>query len=209
MATYPGAIKLQRDRCFSEISSRSDLLARARTNLGVTPATNGTITTSTVVSPAITGTAGSGFVRALQANFTEDATSVTHTATFPIPAGATLVDIIVHNSVLWTDSSATLKVGDTADDDGYFIGVEMDTTDLVPGEQLRISESSLWGGKEGAYLVAASGRRGPTSSNFGGYYAAGSNILATISVSTPSGTAGRSSVVVLYTLGQVVAPVLA
>lgn len=35
MATYPGAIKLQRDRCFSEITSRSDLKARALTNLGV------------------------------------------------------------------------------------------------------------------------------------------------------------------------------
>lgn len=162
-----------------------------------------------ITSPAIQGTAGTGFVIAKQVPFVEDATSVTHTATIPIPAGAELIDIIVDNAVLWTDASATLKIGDTADDDGYFIGVELDATDLLVGEQLRMSQSTLWGGKEGAYLVAATGRRGPTSANFGGHYTAGSNILATISVTTPSGTAGRTFVTVLYATGDIVSPVLA
>ena len=164
---------------------------------------------NSIVSPVITGSAGTGYPIVKQVLFTEDATSVTHTATIPIPAGAELIDIIVDAQALWTDSSATLKIGDTADDDGYFIGVELDATDLLVGEQLRMSHSTLWGGKEGAYLVSATGRRGPTSSNFGGRYVAGSNILATVSVSTPSGTAGRTWVTVIYAVGESIAPVLA
>ncbi len=141
--------------------------------------------------------------------FTEDATSVTHTVTIPIPAGAILHEIQVDAGVLWTDSSATLKVGDTADDDGYFIGVNLAATDLLVNEQLRISNSTLWGGKNGAYLVAATGQRGPTTTNFGGYYAAGSNITGIVSVTTPSGTAGRTKMTVWYSVGNVNAPVLA
>lgn len=209
MATYKGAIKLQRDRCFSEISTHSDLLTKALTNLGVTPATNGTITTASVVSPAITGTAGSGFVRTMQASFVEDATSLTHTATFPIPAGATLVDIIVDAGALWTGGTAALTVGDTASANGYFVSTDLKATDLLVGEQLRASNSTLWGGKNGAYLVSATGQRGPTSSNFGGKYVAGSNIVAVVTVTTPATVAGRTFITVMYSLGEVIAPVKA
>lgn len=209
MATYKGAIKLQRDRCLSEISAHADLLATTLTNLGVTTSTNGSQTTPAIASPAITGAAGSGFVRALQASFVEDATSLTHTATFPIPAGATLVDIIVDAGALWTGGTASLTVGDTASANGYFTATNLKATDLLVGEQLRASNASLWGGVNGSYLVSATGRRGPVSSNFGGKYVAGSNIVAVVTVTTPATTAGRTYVTVLYSLGEVVAPVLA
>lgn len=142
------------------------------------------------------------------ASFVEDATTTVHTVTIPIPAGATLHDIQVDAGVLWTDSSASLDVGDTADPNGYFAAANLNATDLLVGEQLRLSNSTLWGGKNGAYLVAATGQRGAATGNFGGKYVAGSNIIATVTVSSPSGTAGRTYITVWYSVGNVVVPVL-
>jgi hypothetical protein len=141
--------------------------------------------------------------------FTEDATSTTHTATCPIPAGAILHGIEVLNEVLWGAASASLKVGDTADDDGYFVGVDCKATDLVVGEVLDTQSSTLWGGKEGAYLVAATGRRGPTSANFSKYYKAGSNITGIMTVGTPAVTTGRTHMIVKYSVPSAEAAVAA
>lgn len=209
MATYKGAIKLQRDRCFSEISTHSDLLTKALTNLGVTPATSGTLTTPAIASPTVTGTAGSGVVFSKQVNFVEDATSLTHTASITLPAGSTLINIIIDQGVLWGASAASLSVGDTASGTGYFSGVNLKATDLLVGEQLNITNSENWGGKQGAYLVAATGRKGPTSSNFGCKYVAGSNIVAVVTVTTPAVTTGRTYMTVLWTVGQTATVVLA
>jgi hypothetical protein len=98
-----------------------------------------------------------------------------------------------------------MKVGDTVDDDGYFTGINLKATDLLVGEVLSIADSTNWGGKNGAYLVAATGQRGPVATNFGTYYAAGSNILGTVTVGTPATTAGRTFMKVVYSLGTVVA----
>lgn len=140
--------------------------------------------------------------------FAETATGTSHVATIPIPAGSVLHNILVIPEVLWGAGTAVMKVGDTADDDGYFTGINLKATDLLVGEVLDTSSSGLWGGKEGAYMVAATGRRGPTTGNFGPYYAAGSNIVATITVGTPAVTTGRTVLVVNYSLGATVAPVV-
>lgn len=145
-----------------------------------------------------------GFVTKM-VTFTEDATSTSHVGTIPLPAGAWLQNIQVLNEALWGAASAVLKVGDTADDDGYFTGVDCKATDLLVGEVLDTTPSTSWGGKEGAYLVAATGRRGPTSSNFAKYYKAGSNIIATMTVGTPAATTGRTYVLVTYSIGQNIA----
>jgi hypothetical protein len=137
--------------------------------------------------------------------FTENATSTTHTGSVVLPAGAWLHNIQVLSSVLWTGGTATMKVGDTADDDGYFVGIDLKATDLLVGEVLDTSPSTSWGGKEGAYLVAASGRRGPTASNFAKYYAAGSSITGVVTVGTPATTAGRTFMAVTYSVGEVIA----
>lgn len=140
--------------------------------------------------------------------FAETATGTSHVATIPIPAGAILHGIRVIPEVLWGAGAAVLKVGDTADDDGYFTGVNLKATDALVGEVLDTTHSTLWGGKEGAYLVAATGRRGPTTGNFGSYYAAGSNIVATITVTTPAVTTGRTVLVASYSLGTTITPVV-
>lgn len=139
--------------------------------------------------------------------FTEDETSTSHVGTVAIPAGAVLHNIQVMSGALWAAGTATMKVGDTADDDGYFIGVNLKATDLLVGEVLDTSPSTSWGGKEGAYLVAATGRRGPTTSNFAKYYAAGSNIIGTVTVGTPGSTQGRTYMVVTYSVGENIAAV--
>jgi len=64
----------------------------------------------------------------------------TYTGTVVIPAGATLIDVIVHADALWTaGTSATLIVGDTVDDDGIYTAVDLKATDLLAAESLSIA----------------------------------------------------------------------
>lgn len=186
-----------------------------------------TLTTPTITSPTITGTtsigtgatltgpsivapSGSGSTGMLITKtclLTENGAATSYTATIPIPAGATIQSITVIAQALWNGTSATGKVGDTASDNGYFTGINLKATDLLVGEILSVRESTLWGGKEGAYLVAATGRRGPTSSNFGLYYAAGSNITMIVTPGAADGSAGRTLFQVTYSVGEVLAQV--
>ncbi len=147
-----------------------------------------------------------GTICALQANIVESTIGAagTHSASFVIPAGAVLLDILVTQEAVWDDGSgAAMVIGDAADADGYFASTNVKATDLVVGEVLSMMQGSIdtdgmWGGKQGAYLVAATGRRGPVSGNFGIYQTAGSTITATVTVSDGDGTAGKTRVVVLY-----------
>lgn len=159
-------------------------------------------------TPILPNSGAAGQMITKMVTFTENATNTIHTGTVAIPAGAILHNIQVNNSVLWGAASAAMDVGDTADPNGYFAAIDLKATDLLVGEVLDTSPSTSWGGKEGAYLVAATGRRGPTSSNFGKYYAAGSNILGVITVGTPGSTAGRTQMVVTYSVGEVIPAVV-
>jgi len=176
--------------------------------------TNKTLTAPTQASPVITGDAGTGVVFSKTVLFTEDATSVTHTGTVTIPAGATLLDIYVVPEVLWTDASAAIVVGDANSANGWFTSTNLAATDLVLGERLQASQAvatdgSYGGGKEGAYLTTA-GRFGQQSTNMiGGYCPTAYSVIGVVSVTTPSGTAGRTRMTVLWTVGETVAPVLA
>lgn len=170
--------------------------------------TGGSVSGQTQTAPVISAPSGSGFLVTKSVLFSETAAGLSHVGTIPIPAGAVICDIRVIAQALWGAAAAVLKVGDTADDDGYFTGVDLKATDLLVGEVLSALESSLWGGKEGAYLVAATGRRGPTSSNFGQYYVAGSNLIGTVTVTTPTPTTGRTLLQVTYSIGEVIAPVV-
>lgn len=166
-----------------------------------------TLTNKTLTSPVINGASGAGAVVTLAGVLTENGAATSYTLTFPIPAGAILHNVRVIPQVLWNGTSASLKVGDTADDDGYFVGVDLKATDLLVGEVLSAEDGDLWGGKNGAYLVAATGRRGPTSSNFGQYYLAGSNITAIVTPGAADGSAGRTVVEVEYSIPTAVAQV--
>lgn len=83
----------------------------------------------------------------------ETAGSGVYTGSVTIPAGATLVDIVVHSIALWTaETSAALIVGDVADPNGYFDAVNLKATDLLAGESISFSHD---GGKKGADLDTA------------------------------------------------------
>ena len=72
-----------------------------------------------------------------------------------IPAGAYIQDIQVHTDILWdSDSSASLIVGDSDDDNGFYTGVNAKATDLVANEVLSFYHL---GGKEGAYVTDNNG----------------------------------------------------
>lgn len=169
--------------------------------------TNKTLTSPTITSPVVTGNAATGFVISKTITFTEQA-GTTCTGTVVLPANSTLHDIMITSSVLWGGTSAVMKVGDSVDDDGFFIGVDLKATDLLVGEVLSLGDSENWGGKNGAYLVAATGQRGPAATNFGLYYAAGSNIIGVVTMNTPS-TTGRTFMTVTYSVGQVTAATVA
>lgn len=131
--------------------------------------------------------------------FTENATNTLHTGSVIVPAGAFLHDIEIVAKALWTGGTATMKVGDSVDDDGYFTGVNLKATDLLVGEVLRMSDSGAWGGKEGAYLTSA-GRRGAQSTNFATYLEAGTTIAGVVTVGTPATTVGRTLMRVSYSM---------
>jgi len=162
-------------------------------------------TAQTVSSKTLTS--GTGFVISKTITFTEDATSTTHTGTVVIPAGATIHDIAITSSVLWTGGTATMKVGDAEDDDGWFTGVDLKATDLLVGEALRASDATTgWGGKNGAYLVAATGRMGQaTATKAGPYYVTAGSVIGVVTVGTPATTAGRTYMTVTYSVGEVTA----
>ncbi len=184
--------------------------AAATASLSGSTLTSATLTSPTVNTPTITapnGATSTGIMITKRVLFTENATNTVHTGTVAIPAGAWLHDVKVTNQALWTAGTAVMKVGDTADDDGYFIGIDLKASDLVLGEELSITNGDLWGGKEGAYLNVTTGRRGPVATNFGPYYAAGTNILGTITVGTPATTVGRTIMSVTYSVGEAIAAV--
>lgn len=164
-------------------------------------------TTGLPVFGVVTGIPVPAFapVQTVHFDVTEDNASLTYTCAVVVPPGGTLHDIQIDQQVLWAATgSATLKGGDTAVSNGYFTGVDLKATDLLVGEQLRIVVSELWGGRNGAYLVAATGQRGPTANNFGGYYAAGSIVSVVITVVTPNAVpTGKTHIAISFSLGGV------
>ena len=110
----------------------------------------------------------------------------TYTGEVDLPAGATLLDIIVNAVALWAaGTSATMDVGDT-DPNGYYAGINLKATDLLAGESISFA---LAGGKAGAYI--ANSQVSPR------YSATARTIIGTV-VSEGAGTAGRTRMLVVY-----------
>ena len=170
-----------------------------------------TLSNKTLTSPVITGAGAtsSGVVVSATVPFVETVGFTTLTGTVAIPAGSTIVNIQIMSTVLWGGTSASLVVGDTGSANGYFTATDLKATDLLVGEVLSTQGGvQTWGGRNGAYLVSASGRMGPTAAGDSGpYYGVADSIIGVITQGTPS-TTGRTFMTVTYTKGTVVAPVL-
>lgn len=123
--------------------------------------------------------------------FTEDG-DTTYTGTVNIPAGATLVDIIVDAVALWDDgTSAVLKVGDETDDDGFFTGVDLKATDLLAEQSINFDRA---GGVEGAYLA------GTATHWTDRYRAAARTVTGVVTTGGQDGSAGSTRMLVIYAL---------
>lgn len=136
-------------------------------------------------------------VKAAETSFTETTGAGVWTGSVAVPAGASILDIIINGVALWnSQTSATLKVGDVADDDGYFTGVDLMATDLLAGESLSFAQA---GGKAGAYIA---------NSQVSPRYSAAARIISGIITKVgSSGTLGRTRMTVLYTtVGSGVVP---
>jgi hypothetical protein len=132
-----------------------------------------------------------GGVLCIERTFTEAGAAGVYTADVALPAGATLIDIIVNGVALWgAGTSATLIVGDGTDPDGYYTGVNLKATDLLAGESLSFA---LAGGKAGAYI--ANSQVTPR------YSAAARTITAEVTTVGTTATTGRTRVIVMYTIG--------
>ena len=127
-------------------------------------------------------------VYAAEVTFTETAGAGTYTGSVTVPAGATLLDIIVNGVALWDNAGAvTMKVGDVADDDGYFTGVNLKATDLLAGESLSFESA---GGKAGAYIA---------NSQVSPRYSASSRVISGIvTTASTGGSTGRTRMTVVW-----------
>ncbi len=130
-----------------------------------------------------------GVLLAKEVTFTETTNAGVYTGSVTIPAGSTLVDIQVQSTVLWTAAaSATMKVGDVADADGFYIGIDLEATDLLVAEVIRFGST---GGKEGAYIVTATGE-------LNSYSASERKIIGVVTTVGATGSAGRTRMLVMW-----------
>lgn len=127
-------------------------------------------------------------VQVKEVTFTETAGAGVYTGSVVLPAGATLIDIIINGVALWTAAtSAGMEVGDGTDPDGYYTGVNLKATDLLAGESLSFAHA---GGKAGGYI--ANSQVSPR------YSATSRTITGKVTTEGGSGTAGRTRMLVLY-----------
>lgn len=139
---------------------------------------------------------GAFMILAEERHVVETTGAGTYTASVSVPAGATILDIIVNGVALWTaTTSATLKVGDVADDDGFYTGVDLKATDLLAGESISFAQA---GGKAGAYI--ANSQVSPR------YSATARTISGIVTTVGAAGSAGRTRMTVVYAAPTTAAP---
>lgn len=157
--------------------------------------------------------AAPGTVRAESIRFRESAGSAAgvYSASFEVPVGAVLIDVIVHATALWTaGTSATLIVGDATDDDCYFTGVNLKATDLLAGESLSFAHP---GGKYGADIAPNDVTQASVVLGAGGQVArraltsqAARTLSAKVTTVGTVGTAGITDVIFIYAYPNPITP---
>ena len=122
----------------------------------------------------------------------------TVTGSVSVPAGASILDIIVDGVTLWNAAtSATMIVGDVADPNGYFDAINLKATDLLAGESISFA---LAGGKAGAYIA---------NSQVSPRYSATARTISGVVTQVGTGTTGLTRMTVIYTLPRVKAATFA
>lgn len=127
-----------------------------------------------------------------EVTFTETAGAGTYTGSITVPAGAYLVDVLVHGVAVWDNAGAvSMTVGDAANTDGMFIITSLKSGgDLVAGETLGMG-TALDGGETGDDVANNSWSRR--------YLATERVISGVITTTSTGGSAGRTRMIVIYT----------
>jgi hypothetical protein len=118
----------------------------------------------------------------------------TYTASITVPAGAYLVDVVVHGVALWDSAgNVSMNVGDAAVTNGMLIITSLKVGgDLLAGETLSCGGAAATdGGETGGDITGSMWTRR--------YLATERVISGVITCSGASGSAGRTRMVVIYT----------
>ncbi len=151
---------------------------------------NGTIIDGSETAKIDGIASGAYMVVAEERTLTETSGAGVWTGSVTVPAGASILDVIVNGVALWTSqTSAVMDVGDVADPDGFFTQVDLKATDLLAGESLSFA---LAGGKAGAYIA---------HSQVSPRYSATARVVSGIITKVgTTGIAGRTRMTVVYSL---------
>ncbi len=121
--------------------------------------------------------------------FNQTAGDGTYTGSVTVPAGATIHDIKVWSAALWNaGTSAAMDVGDAGDPNGWYASINLKATDLLVGEEINFENT---GGKEGAYLVTASGTRSAA-------YSTSERVVSGVITQVGNGAAGQTYMEVVW-----------
>lgn len=129
-----------------------------------------------------------------EVTFTEGGAAGTYTGSVTVPGNSWLLDIKIYNTVYWdAGTDAVMDVGDADDPNGYYAAISVKATDIVAGTNAEVIDFENHGGKQGAYIVAATGERDRM------YYATERVITGLITTTGAAGSAGRTRMLVIYT----------
>lgn len=144
---------------------------------------------------AVVNPAGPVSVQAQSARLVENGAG-TYQADFTIPAGATIIDIIVEAIAVWAAAtSASLDIGDGGNAQGWVAAMNVKTTPAV-GNSFSIGSTQTRLGGTGAYITAA------TSTSIARGYSATSRTLTAKITSVGAGATGNTRVTVVYAVGN-------
>lgn len=141
----------------------------------------------------LNGITTNGYVTVTEVRTFTETGAGTYTGTISLPAGSYIQDVAVHGIALWdAGTSASLVVGDGGSANGFFTSTNLKATDLLAGEVNNIEHP---GGKAGTYI--ASEQRV--------LYSATARDVIGVVTSSGAGTAGRTHLVVTYSVPTAVA----
>lgn len=154
---------------------------------------NSKIDTLDITTLKVNGVDKSSVVISEEVHFTETGAG-TYTGSVSVPAGATLLDVIVHAVALWdAATSASMDVGDATDPNGIYAGIDLKATDLLAGESIGFGYT---GGKEGADLDGGEA----AGDHIRRRYLATARVISGVVTSVGAGTLGRTRMTVVYSL---------
>jgi hypothetical protein len=141
------------------------------------------------------GTISGGYGRVItqEVTFTETAGAGTYTGSVTVPAGAYLIDVVVHGVAVWDNSgTVAMNVGDAAVTDGILIITSLKAAgDLLAGESLAAAGGAgTAGGEVGGDITGNAWTRR--------YLATERVISGVITTSSTGGSTGRTRMLVIY-----------